>query len=170
MKKLLSPDSFYDDEYLPVIEEISTSFIDQTGPITFKYLNTKVARIHGFKRTGAQIKKQVWAAIYRERSHNKTPDQQTVFWPEGVKIKEVCDFNGIKNDGERVWSDVPYPEKLGLAVSIISKNYLHPGIVRVRLGTIETEIKEKPEAHIFVSSKANWEEINDNLPQYNSYE
>jgi len=53
---------------------------------------------------------------------------------------------------------------------IISKNNSHPGTVRIRLGTIETEIKEKPEAHIFVLSKANWEEINDNLPQYNSYE
>ncbi len=51
---------------------------------------------------------------------------------------------------------------------IISKNKLHPGIVRVRLGTIETEIIEKPEAHIFVSSKANWEETHDNLPQYDS--
>ncbi len=126
VKKNLSPDSFYDDEYLPVIEEISKSFIDQTGPITFKYLSTKVARIHGFQRTGSQIKKQVWAAIHRKRSHNKTPDQQTVFWPEGVKIKEVYDFNGIKNDGKRVWSDVPYPEKLGLAVSVISKNSSNP--------------------------------------------
>ncbi len=53
---------------------------------------------------------------------------------------------------------------------IMSKNSLHSDMVRVRLGTIETDIKEKPEAHIFVSSKANWEEINDNLPQYNSYE
>jgi len=52
----------------------------------------------------------------------------------------------------------------------MSKNSLHSDMVRVRLGTIETDIKEKPEAHIFVSSKANWEEINDNLPQYNSYE
>jgi len=52
---------------------------------------------------------------------------------------------------------------------IISKNDLHPGLVRVRLGTIETDIKEKPEAHIFVSSKANWEEIKDDLPKYNAY-
>ena len=52
---------------------------------------------------------------------------------------------------------------------IISKNNAKPGNVRVRLGTIETDIKEKPEAHIFTSSKANWEEINDKLPQYDSY-
>lgn len=52
---------------------------------------------------------------------------------------------------------------------IISKNNAKPGNVRIRLGTIETDIKEKPEAHIFTSSKANWEEINDKLPQYDSY-
>ena len=52
---------------------------------------------------------------------------------------------------------------------IISKSNSKPGNVRVRLGTIETEIKERAEAHIFVSSKANWETINDNLPQYESY-
>lgn len=52
---------------------------------------------------------------------------------------------------------------------IISKNKSNIGNVRVRLGTIETEIKEKPEAHIFVSSKASWEEINDSLPQYDNY-
>lgn len=49
---------------------------------------------------------------------------------------------------------------------IMSKNAKHPGIVRVRLGTIESNINEKPEAHIFVKSKANWEDINDCLPQH----
>lgn len=52
---------------------------------------------------------------------------------------------------------------------IISKNEQQPNIVRIRLGTIETDIIEKPTAHIFVSSKANWDEINDKLPQYDSY-
>jgi len=52
---------------------------------------------------------------------------------------------------------------------IISKNINNPSTVRVRLGTIESDIKEKPEAHIFVSSKASWEDLNDNLPHYNTY-
>ena len=49
---------------------------------------------------------------------------------------------------------------------IISKNEQRPGQVRVRIGTIESEIVERPMAHIFVGSKANWEEINDALPQF----
>jgi len=42
----------------------------------------------------------------------------------------------------------------------------YPNKVRVRLGTIESDISEKPVAHIFVASKANWEDINDELPQH----
>ncbi|MEN8167336.1 MAG: GFA family protein [Pseudomonadota bacterium] len=53
---------------------------------------------------------------------------------------------------------------------IISRNESSPTRVRVRLGTIESAITERPMAHIFVTSKANWEEIADDLPQYASYE
>lgn len=53
---------------------------------------------------------------------------------------------------------------------IISKSKSSPDKVRVRLGTIETDISERPGAHIFASSKANWEEIEGSLPQYDSYE
>ena len=53
---------------------------------------------------------------------------------------------------------------------IISKSITAPDKVRVRLGVIESEIKEKPMAHIFSTSKANWDEICGELPQYESYE
>lgn len=52
---------------------------------------------------------------------------------------------------------------------ILSKNSLNPENVRVRLGTIESIISELPEAHVFVDSKANWETISDELPQYSEY-
>ena len=53
---------------------------------------------------------------------------------------------------------------------IMSKRKSVPDQVRVRLGTIESDISERPMAHIFVSSKANWEEITGDLPQYDAYE
>lgn len=53
---------------------------------------------------------------------------------------------------------------------IISKNTTRPNTLRIRLGTIESDIIERPSAHIFVTSKANWEEIMDDLPQFESYE
>lgn len=53
---------------------------------------------------------------------------------------------------------------------VMSRSSNNPDNVRIRLGTIESDIIERPAAHIFVSSKANWEQITDDLPQYGFYE
>ncbi len=53
---------------------------------------------------------------------------------------------------------------------ILSKRDSVPEEVRVRLGAIESDITERPVAHIFATSKANWEEIAGDLPQYATYE
>lgn len=53
---------------------------------------------------------------------------------------------------------------------IKSENTSVPGKVRVRLGTIDSDIKETPQAHIFVASKANWDLICDDVVQYEKYE
>jgi hypothetical protein len=52
---------------------------------------------------------------------------------------------------------------------IYSDNALQPEAVRIRLGTIESEIRERPKCHIFVASKANWETITDDLPQFDEF-
>jgi len=53
---------------------------------------------------------------------------------------------------------------------ILSKTASRPQQVRVRLGTIESDIQERPMAHIFTTSKANWETICGDLPQYEGHE
>lgn len=53
---------------------------------------------------------------------------------------------------------------------IISKSTERPGEVRVRIGTIESEISERPEADIFVASKASWNNICGDLPCYDEFE
>ena len=53
---------------------------------------------------------------------------------------------------------------------ILSRNLARLDQVRVRVGTIESDIYERPQAHIFVSSKANWEDICGELPRFDTYE
>ena len=53
---------------------------------------------------------------------------------------------------------------------IMSRTAARPGQVRVRVGTIESDIEERPMAHIFASSKANWDTIYGDLPRYDAYE
>ena len=53
---------------------------------------------------------------------------------------------------------------------IYSRRDSIPDKIRIRLGTLDTEIDEKPSFHIFVSSKAGWYSILDDLPQYPEFE
>lgn len=41
-----------------------------------------------------------------------------------------------------------------------------PEYYRLRLGTLDTTLTQKPTMHIFVDSKAEWDSIQDGLPQY----
>ena len=52
---------------------------------------------------------------------------------------------------------------------IYSKMKNIPKVVRIRVGTISSNIKERPIAHIFATSKAQWEQITDDLPQFEQY-
>ena len=49
---------------------------------------------------------------------------------------------------------------------IIGKRENLPETVRVRIGTLDTPSYAKVSAHIFVNSKAEWESIPDDAPQY----
>lgn len=50
---------------------------------------------------------------------------------------------------------------------IVSKRDSMPGVLRLRVGTLDTPIGDsRPNAHIFVASKAEWDEIHDELPQF----
>jgi hypothetical protein len=41
-----------------------------------------------------------------------------------------------------------------------------PGLLRLRMGTLDTPIGFKPQAHNFVATKAEWYDILDGLPQH----
>ncbi len=49
---------------------------------------------------------------------------------------------------------------------IVGKRDSAPETVRVCIGTIDTPLNSKVSAHIFVGSKAEWDEIHDAVPQY----
>lgn len=50
---------------------------------------------------------------------------------------------------------------------LVSRRPSQPDVLRLRIGTLDTPVKVKPVAHIFVGSKALWDEIHDDIPQFN---
>lgn len=53
---------------------------------------------------------------------------------------------------------------------IYSSNDQDPTRFRIRLGLLDSDIVEKPISHNFVSSKANWEDLDAKLPRYDAFE
>ncbi|MCA1930610.1 GFA family protein [Rheinheimera sp.] len=53
---------------------------------------------------------------------------------------------------------------------VYSSSAADPSRVRIRLGILDSDITERPISHNFVSSKANWDDLDAELPRYNSHE
>ncbi len=53
---------------------------------------------------------------------------------------------------------------------VYSSNEQAPNRYRIRLGLIDSDIEERPISHNFVTSKANWEELDAELPRYETFE
>jgi len=49
---------------------------------------------------------------------------------------------------------------------LVSSRDTQPELYRLRIGTLDTPLNQKPTKHIFTASKAEWECIADDLPQY----
>jgi hypothetical protein len=53
---------------------------------------------------------------------------------------------------------------------VYSSSAADPGRIRIRLGILDSEITERPISHNFVSSKANWDNLDADLPRCDSHE
>jgi hypothetical protein len=56
------------------------------------------------------------------------------------------------------------------ASPVFSSNTDNPTKLRIRLGILDTDIVERPISHNFVSSRANWDDLDAEIPKYDSFE
>ena len=53
---------------------------------------------------------------------------------------------------------------------LYSSNSQSPDRLRLRLGILDTDISERPISHNFVTSRANWDDLDAELPRSETYE
>lgn len=56
------------------------------------------------------------------------------------------------------------------ASPVYSSNQADTSRIRIRLGILDSDIEERPISHNFVTSKANWEDLDAELPRYAAHE
>lgn len=151
LDKGIDPSQFYEPSYQPRIREMAFGIIDKEGPVTFKHLGDRLARAHGFKRTGRQIRQAVWGAIHKHRVNEETPDGHTVFWPEGIAPQNVILFREQpKGEGDRDWREVPFPEKLGLVRDVLDNVGVNGDVSRevanrLNIGRLTSQLRSEAE-------------------------
>ncbi len=152
----IAPDRFHEPGYDRVVARLAGSIIDAQGPVTFRHLAEQIARTHGFLRTGSAINQRVWAVAQRLRRVESTPDGHKVFWPDGIEPKRSIPFRG-SGSVERAWTDVPYPERLGLAEAVLAEASADPAALMARqigLGRLSAKTRLELEELLALAAKS----------------
>lgn len=97
----VDPDAFFDASYDSVLDMMIKHVIEEEGPILDTTLARRIARVHGWTRTGARIRDRV--ATVADREHTKVEDEPGQFyWPrrlpnhEAIAYRQPADADNIR--------------------------------------------------------------------------
>jgi hypothetical protein len=113
---LVNARRFYETGYQPVLKEMAAYVIQKEGPIFSDLLITRIARAHGFARSGGKIRETISAAIGSDFPTSKE-GEDTLLWPAGVQPTDRADFRPASPE-IRGLNDIPDVELIGLAKAI----------------------------------------------------
>ncbi|MCP1604216.1 DUF3320 domain-containing protein [Pseudomonas citronellolis] len=87
----VDPDAFFDTRYDAVLDMMIKHVIEEEGPILDTTLARRIARAHGWTRTGARIRDRV--ANVADREHSKVEeDVGQFYWPRRLPTREAIAY------------------------------------------------------------------------------
>ena len=113
---LVNARRFYEIGYRSVLKQMAAHVIQKEGPIFSDLLITRIARAHGFARSGGKIRETILAAIGPGFPTSKQ-GEDTLLWPMGVQPTDSVDFRPASLE-IRGLNDIPDVELIGLAKAI----------------------------------------------------
>ena len=113
---LVNARRFYEIGYRSALNQMAAYIIQEEGPIFSDLLITRIARVHGFARSGGKIRETILAAIDSDFPTSKQ-GEDTLLWPMGVQPTDSIDFRSASLE-IRGLNDIPDVELMGLAKAI----------------------------------------------------
>jgi very-short-patch-repair endonuclease len=115
-KPRLDADRFNDADYRPTLGQLVEDVLAAEAPMYDDVLIRRVARAHGFARSGGRIKEAVLSAIPKG-CVRIAEDERLVVWPKDHPPANVVGFRTAPS-GVRAHADIPLCELAGLARQI----------------------------------------------------
>jgi very-short-patch-repair endonuclease len=105
---------FYDADYDTVLQDFLEKIVSQEGPLLEEILVRRIARAHGFARSGARIQKRL-QDLMKSGFHISYEAQQKIFWPSLQAQESWRTFRKPGAGEARTVDEIPMPELCALA-------------------------------------------------------
>lgn len=117
----LKPDISHDASYDATLEKLIRRILEQEAPILDKALVDRIARAHGFKRSGRLIRERVLELV--ERSYHLQPDPEPehghFIWMSAEDLERWNVFRIPDGDDDvRFMEEIPHEEMIAAAQTI----------------------------------------------------
>lgn len=109
----------YDKTLLPMINHV----VEVEGPVLDAVLARRIARAHGWQRTGARIQERV-VTLAASAHLSTTEEVGTFFWPSRLEPGAAVGFRRATEDNTRSVDEVCLPELVALAQEVLSSGLM----------------------------------------------
>ncbi|WIW45412.1 DUF3320 domain-containing protein [Bradyrhizobium sp. 62B] len=106
---------FYDIGYRGTLRSMVDHVVEIEGPIYLDVLVDRIARAHGFMRSGETVQKIVVASLGRDRFPLTKEGKRQIVWRQDATIGSIVPYRGSEG---RDHDDIPLPELAGLAAKL----------------------------------------------------
>jgi very-short-patch-repair endonuclease len=119
----LDANRFFENGYDTVLQPMVEWVIEREGPILDAVLARRIARAHGFQRTGGRIQERV-EALARRRFRMTEEAGGTFYWPDGLPPSTYVAFRrAASEDSNRGVEEVCEAELTSLARAVLSRGF-----------------------------------------------
>jgi hypothetical protein len=147
---------FYDVAYRANLRSMIDHVIEIEGPIYFDVLIDRIARAHGFQRSGENVQRVIRSALGRGRFPTTRDGDREIIWPQDAAPGAKSPY---RQAGGREHGDVPLAELANLADFLRTRG-LEDDEDLIRgmqehfgLGRLATSTRQRFEAAILASEK-----------------
>jgi very-short-patch-repair endonuclease len=115
----VNADAFFDASYDVQLRAMVEQIVGRDGPIRDTVLARKIARVHGWQRTGARIQERVSAIAFSCLKHTEE-DVGVFFWANDRGLEAAIVFSGDSEAGRNV-DEICMAELVSLAKLVVAE-------------------------------------------------
>lgn len=116
----IDPEAFFEAAYEPVLARMIAHVVEVEGPVRDTVLARRIARAHGWQRTGSRIQERV-DALAAKTHPLSFEDIGAFYWPIGRGPELLVPFRRAAEDSARAVDEIAMPELAALAREVLAE-------------------------------------------------